>query len=321
MSVPNRIAGCLYGYAIGDALGLGTEFMTRGEISLRYPSGLSDYSQIIRDAHRAAWTKGSFTHDTEIILLLIESIIECGAPDHIDFARRYKRWFEQIKPSDLDNHLRWVLSDPAYTDDPIETAKRIYGMQSYFVAPNEALGRSLIIGLWHADGIEEKVRLNCLATHHDSRCVAAAAVIATMAHELLWHREEADFDQLWGICRRIEPKAIPYIEKAHDGEISDFDLDDEDNFWSVLKTMGAALWALWHVKDPEEALRIIVHEGGDADTNAALALGLLGLKYGVNRLPSDKIEKLIGRERVQQAIDSLTPVLAEMIAKSKDDDE
>ena len=37
--IKDRIAGCLWGQAIGDALGLGTEFMSRDEVLHNYPDG------------------------------------------------------------------------------------------------------------------------------------------------------------------------------------------------------------------------------------------------------------------------------------------
>lgn len=48
----DRFKGCLYGQAIGDALGLGTEGMTDEDMAWKYPHGLHHYSQIFQDWHR-----------------------------------------------------------------------------------------------------------------------------------------------------------------------------------------------------------------------------------------------------------------------------
>lgn len=58
-SIKDKMSGCLYGQAIGDALGLGSEFMNKDEVSKYYPGGLKNYDQIIQDAHRRRLAKGA----------------------------------------------------------------------------------------------------------------------------------------------------------------------------------------------------------------------------------------------------------------------
>ena len=65
----DRFRGCLYGQAIGDALGLGTEFMTDEDIAWKYPHGLQHYKQIYQDRHRKRWEGGRFGGYWEIIIL------------------------------------------------------------------------------------------------------------------------------------------------------------------------------------------------------------------------------------------------------------
>ena len=49
----DKLKGTVYGQAIGDALGLGTEFMDDYDMAWKYPNGLTHYSEIYQDRHLA----------------------------------------------------------------------------------------------------------------------------------------------------------------------------------------------------------------------------------------------------------------------------
>ena len=74
--------------------------------------------------------------------------------------------------------------------------------------------------------------------------------------------------------------------------------------------MGCALWALWHCKSPDEALLKIVAQGGDADTNASLATGLVALKYGVSAIGKEYLDNLIDRKQLEALAAKFTESLA-----------
>ena len=50
--VQERMLGCLYGQAIGDAHGPGSEFMNKDAVNKNHPNGLCKYEHIIQDTHR-----------------------------------------------------------------------------------------------------------------------------------------------------------------------------------------------------------------------------------------------------------------------------
>lgn len=204
--------------------------------------------------------------------------------------------------------MRLVLGHPGFTDDPHAACRHIYERQGLYEAPNEAMGRAMLAGLWPKD-IERHVTDNCRLTHWDSRCTASGLIIATMANELLWHRREVGFDHLIGIAARLDKSVLPYLETAHDGSLDDFCLDDDETFWYVRKNMGVALWALWHHTDPGEALYEVVSHGGDANANASLTMALMGLKYGRSRLPAHLIEGLLEIDVVADTAERLVDVL------------
>ena len=93
MGIKDKIYGCLFGQAIGDALGLGTEFMTKTEAKEKYPNGLTEYSQIIRDYHRIKFQPGMWSDDTDMMLCIANAIIEDKGINLHTIARNFKDWF------------------------------------------------------------------------------------------------------------------------------------------------------------------------------------------------------------------------------------
>ncbi len=90
--VIDRFRGCIYGQAIGDALGLGTEFMTDEDIAWKYPHGLQHYKQIYQDRHRKRWKIGDWTDDTDMMLCIADAVIEDKGVNFYNIARHFKDW-------------------------------------------------------------------------------------------------------------------------------------------------------------------------------------------------------------------------------------
>ncbi len=295
----DKVRACIYGYAIGDALGVGTEFMTRDEATRRYPGGLRRYEDIIRDAHRSQFKRGDFTLDTEVVVLLIEAVCQEGGVTQSLFARLMKDRYEK-SPYDFGGHLRWVMAQPDFLQNPEGAAKRVWDTMINREAYNEALGRAMILGMAYKDH-RRKIVENCRTTHYDPRCVASAVVIGDLVHEYIRNGRIADADELIEIAEDIDSSTIEYIRIAENGDLSRLQLDDEDSYWYTRKTMAAALWAFWHAKSTNDALYTLVDAGGDADTNAALGCALVAMREGFDSLPTHLVENLLQRQRIERA--------------------
>lgn len=300
-SLQEKIYGCIFGYAVGDALGLGTELMTREEARLRYPEPLRTYDRIIRDAHRSQWEPGEWSNDTEVMVRISDEICRCNGLDLTALAKRFVEWHHD-NPFDMADCMRWVLSDPGYIDDPMGTTARVWAEMGQFDASNEALGRSVIAAMLNEDVERDTVSLVTM-THHGSRCICTALVIAKVAHDLLWHDRMPTYDELARICRENDESVLPYLEAAYNGTIDDLQLDDPDTYWYTRRTMAAALWALWHCASAEEALYAMVDAAGDADTNASLATALAGLRDGIDTIPPHLVDGLVKREELKALAD------------------
>lgn len=314
LNLREKIYGCLYGGAIGDALGLGTEFMMPNEIRRRYPDGLHDYSQIVRDAHRSQWDRGDYTNDTEIILRMIAKICDSGCIRTDDFAEALHEWY-LTNPVDIVPQVRWVVGQPDYLDDPIAVAERVWLQMGRINASNEALQRAILCGLWETDELEQRVDEICRITHTDTRCICAATVIARIANTLLHEDRTLSKEEMIQIADRIDRRVSPYIEMTDSPDISDLSLHDPETLWYVRKCMACAIWALRHTSSPDEALEAIVMAGGDSDTNASVAMNIIGLRDGFSKLPSHLVDGILQKEQIDEAVKRFFPVLEAHINK------
>lgn len=306
MTLKEKIKGAIYGMALGDALGLGSEFMTRSEIQTYYPGGLKDFSRFVRDAHRANFTPGEWTNDTEIILRMIDALENLPANPVLGFAAKLLEWYNE-EPNDIVSVYHAVIPAPGWADNPIAVCHRAWREKRILEASNEAINRSLLIAVMadDKDGIVTWTNRIVPITHDDTRCVATTAVIAKFIQHLLFEENEPDYDRIREICLSIDDRALSFLKISRFGNLEELELDDEDTWWYTRKAMAAAMWAYWHCASPEETLLTIVNAGGDADTNASAAMLLAGVKYGYDALPDLK-EKLLHRERLDRAVEILT---------------
>lgn len=292
--IKDKIKGVLFGQAIADALGLGTEFMTKDEVNRYYPDGLTDYSQIIQDYHRKRWIKGSWTDDTEMMLCIANAIIEDKEIKLSTIARNFKDWFNG-EPLGIGGNTFKVLAFRDYVDYPQKVAEVIWKLSNKISAANGAVMRTSIVGLWN-NNTENNAAEICKLTHYDPRCVGSCVIISLLINNLVYKDQMLSLKQLIEIGERYDDRIREYLVKASQYDCLDDLVLDDSSMGYTLKTLSAAIWCLFHCNSFEEGLLAVVNAGGDADTNAAVACSLLGGKYGYSAIPYKYIDNLVEKD-------------------------
>lgn len=300
LSDQDKMLGCLYGQAIGDALGLGSEFLDKTEVLKYYPNGLCEYSQIIQDDHRKRWPKGAWTDDTEMMICIMKAY-NAGLFNVRLIANNFKLWFEEDPPG-IGGHTFKVLCMKEYVDQPELSSKLWWDLSGQNSAANGALMRTSVVGLLR-DNVEKQTEDICKLTHFDQRCVGSCVIATLIIHNLIWNDKELSYEEISLIAQKYHSEIIDWIKVAYySEELSQLNLDDNFSIGYTLRTLSAALWCYWHSSSFLEGLLSIVNEGGDADSNAAISCAILGAKFGYSSIPNYYIDNLHGREYYQHLI-------------------
>lgn len=309
-AITDKLKGTIYGQAIGDALGLGTEFMTDEDIARKYPNGLQHYKQIYQDRHRKRWKIGDWTDDTDMMLCIADAVIEDKGVNFLNIAKHFKAWAEGM-PMGIGSHTYKVLTIGDYAEKPFEVSYMAWKMSCYESAANGGLMRTSIVGLFPKEttACAEKI---CQLTHYDPRCVGSCVIVSELIHALVYGIEPPTRYKMKDIAKQYDMEICDYIDNAW-AETDVKPLVYHDNCGYTLVTLSVALWAYWHASSFEEGLLAVVNAGGDADTNAAVACAILGAKYGYSSIPTEYIEGLLYKETLDKTTDSLLKVCCRFI--------
>ncbi len=302
----DRFKGCLYGQAIGDALGLGTEFMDTEEMAWKYPNGITHYSEIFQDRHRKRWKIGDWTDDTDMMLCIANAVIADKGVNLTHIAQNFKDWASG-EPMGIGENTYKVLAIGDYVEKPFEVSKKVWEMNRKKSAANGGLMRTSVVGLFPAE-VELCAANICRLTHYDPRCVGSCVIVSQLIHALVYQEPVPTIGHLVEIGRKYDERIEDFVYLAQNEDIEALELQDAYTIGYTLRTLAAGLWAYWHAKSFEDGLLAIARAGGDADTNAAVACAILGAKYGYHSIPTEYTDGLLYKEQLDEVIENLLDI-------------
>ncbi|NGO48627.1 ADP-ribosylglycohydrolase family protein [Streptomyces ureilyticus] len=279
----SRALGAVLGSAVGDALGAPFEFGPEGTFSARFPSPGGGGEM----CGGGGWDPGEATDDTQMAVLVGESLLECRGLELADIFRRFQRWAVS-EPKDIGLQTEDVLT----SGEPWDFAAALHFQVSQRAAGNGALMRAATSAVYFAgDGTEATMdagRRIAALTHGDRAAWEGTALF----HELVRVALNGS-DSL-----RALPDALDLVHPDHRDRYAvvlapDWHPDQATEFnGAVWPCLGSAVWALRTTDSYEGAVRAAVDLGGDTDTVAAVTGGLAGAVYGAEAIPSRWTEPL-----------------------------
>jgi ADP-ribosyl-[dinitrogen reductase] hydrolase len=277
----DRAQGCMLGMVIGDALGSQVEFKTHDSIRAAYPDGLRDL------ADSAVWhtLAGQPTDDSELGLTLARSLVRTGHYDPEDAASAYGRWYTS-GPFDCGHTTALAFAAAAAAStDKAQAARRHASRDSQ---SNGSLMRIAPVGVWSADP-EEAARVasedSALSHPHPVCRAACAAFAAAISAALAGADRSGMMNTALEVADAAGPEAAPVGAALRQAAAGAPPGDFQHQMGWVLVALQNAFFHLSAGTPIEPALIETVGQGGDTDTNGAVAGALLGAADGRASLP------------------------------------
>jgi ADP-ribosylglycohydrolase len=304
VSAANRAKGALYGLAIGDALGMPAQLLSRRQITARWGPLLTGFEPAPPGHPIAAGLPpGAVTDDTEQAVLLARMLVmNRGVPGPDDWAAALIGWeLDMAERGSLD--LLGPSTKRALTavleGTPPEEAGR-HG------DTNGAAMRITPVGIAFAAGLIDRVVEASLVTHNTSVALAGAAAVAAAvsagidgasvagatetgiaAARLASHRGHwvAGAD----VAARIR-WAVELAEDAAPDRAAELIGTLVGTSLATQESVPAAFAVLSVIPDdPWRACLLAASLGGDTDTIAAMAGAIAGACHGQSAFPPHAI--------------------------------
>ncbi|CAF3378949.1 unnamed protein product [Rotaria socialis] len=309
----DRLLGCAYGQALGDAYGLATEFQKRSDVATTYPDGtqLIPFPNYVQSQHSSRWSPGDWTDDTDQWLLLMETLSDSDGDVKI-FARKLNMWIRHGFPElndfgglGLGVNVAKAVQTEGFFENPLDASRTAWESTDRQAAPNGAVMRCSASAFVHYNEIDKMKSTAiqmCKVTHFDPRCVASCVAVCLAIAYII----QSPNDDLELLIDRVQRETLATVgdtllpvyqeeflwHTSKDRNLDDLCFDDEKAIGYTFKCLAAGFYGLRSTRSFQETLNDLIRQGGDADTNGAVCGTMYGARYGYKSLPSEWLKAM-----------------------------
>lgn len=305
----NKTYGGLFGFCVGDALGVPVEFSTREEREqdpIKEMRAYGTYHQPF----------GTWSDDTSLTICLIDAInkgysIQRVAKNFVNFYEKgYFTPYGEV--FDIGNSTRDSIIKLCEGKNPIDCGGRSENNNG-----NGSLMRVLPIAFYGKKlNKQELVKLideNSSLTHGHNRSKLACVFYVEFAIQIIegYEKEEALDRTITFVnsnCMKLYSNEFRNFEKILSKKIVNVTREEIKSTGYVIDTLEAVLWTFFHADGYRDAILKAINLGGDTDTIAAIVGGIAGIYYGVNDIPKEWIQSIVKKEELYQMFEQFCAV-------------
>lgn len=298
----------IIGLAIGDAIGVPVEFISRQEIAENPVVSMREFG-----THHQPM--GTWSDDTSLTLALIDSMIETKSIDYADIMDRFSNWLMYSDYTatgevfDVGNSTSRAIMNYGRRVNPLEC-----GGVSEYDNGNGSLMRILPIAYFLQkqftslmDYQMEIIHNISSLTHRHPVSLIGCGIYINIAIRLmqgersLYESVEEGIKNAFEYYKRNSWADIRAYERLK--ELSSFSKLSEIEIESsgyVVHTLEAALWCLLNTDSYAECVLKAVNLGDDTDTVGAVVGGLAGIYYGADKIPKEWMTVLARRQYIEE---------------------
>lgn len=292
-SINDRKKGCLYGLAIGDALGAAVEFKSPGTFS-----PVTGYRG--NGPHRL--NPGEWTDDTSMALAMANSLQLGWEPYHQLLA--YSQW-KRTGAYSVNGRCFDIGCQTSGSLSRFQQTGQVIADGSNSRSGNGSIMRLAPAAISYGYNAQ-KLWESSATTHASPQCTSACrymgAVLAALMHGASrFHVLSPD----WYMLDIMAPTLDPAILTVARGSYRKKSINQIRGSGWVVESLEAALWSFYKAKSFREAILTAVNLGNDADTTGAVCGQFAGAFWGYKAIDKDLIDGLARKDMINKALNGL----------------
>ena len=296
----SKVVDSIIGHAIGDAMGVPTEFCIRERLQKHPVTKMIGYGQHPVPA-------GCFSDDTSMSLALIDSYINKGKFDYDDIMTNFYYWLHDAKFTATDKVFdagrTCIQAIINYTKEikPLDC-----GLKSENSNGNGSLMRILPVALYayyrklkESEIVKLTNDISSLTHAHEISRLGCYIYVRYIMFLLDGLSKTEAYDRTQKLkYKEYSKESLEKYSRILKENIKKVPLDDISSSGYVVDTLEASLWCLLVHVNFEDTILEAINLGNDTDTIAAITGSMAGIIYGINSMPEEWLNTLIKKDYV-----------------------